>query len=75
MVFRAEAFVAEGQERIVAQQARVAALDRNGGRAHESKRLLETMEITQSLQIRHLDTLRRELHDEDWGAFPFDDAS
>jgi hypothetical protein len=62
MVSRAQARVAEGQRRIVAQQTRVAALDRKGRRADESKQLLKTMEDTQSLQISHLDLLRRELH-------------
>jgi hypothetical protein len=65
MAFRAQKLVAEGQERIVAQQARVAALNRKGGSAHESKQFLEIMEVTQSLQIGHLDLLRRELHDFD----------
>jgi len=37
MIFRAEKRAAEGQKRIVAQQARVAALDRKSGRIDESK--------------------------------------
>ena len=61
MVFRAETLITEGQKRIVAQRARVAALDRNGGRTHLSKQFLKIMEDTQSLQISHLDMLRREL--------------
>jgi hypothetical protein len=61
LVFRAETLVAEGQERIVAQRARVAALDRKGGLAHQSKQFLKNMEVTQSLQISYLDMLRREL--------------
>jgi GTP cyclohydrolase III len=64
LVFRAQVFVEEGQKRIAAQRVRVAALDRNGGwQAHESKQFLKTMEVTQSLQIAHLDLLRRELHE------------
>jgi hypothetical protein len=70
MVFRAQTLVAEGQERIVAQQARVAALNQNSGPAHESKQFLETMEVTQSLQISHVNLLRRELHEMDWVACP-----
>ena len=70
MVLRAQTFVVEGQERIVAQRARVAALERKGGDVHESKQFLKTMEVTQSLQIRHLDLLRRELHEMDWVASP-----
>jgi hypothetical protein len=66
MVLQAQTFVAEGQRRIAAQRARVAALDRRGGRAHESKQFLETMEVTQALQIAHLDLLRRELNEMDW---------
>jgi hypothetical protein len=62
MVSRARTRVAEGQKRIVAQQAGLAALDRKGRRADESKQLLKAMEETQSLQISHLDLLRRELH-------------
>jgi hypothetical protein len=65
MVSRAQTHVADGQKRILAQQARVAALDRKSRRADESKRLLKTMEDTQYLQIRHLDLLRRELHEKD----------
>jgi hypothetical protein len=63
-------FVAAGQERIAAQQARVAALDRKGGRANASKQFLKTMEVTQALQIAHLDLLRRELLEMDWAASP-----
>jgi hypothetical protein len=75
MVLQALTFVAQGQQRIAAQQARVAALDRRGGRAHESKQFLKTMEVTQALQIAHLDLLRRELQEMDWVASSFDDAS
>ena len=70
MILRAQTFVAEGQQRVAAQQARVAALDRKGDRAHESKQFLKTMEVTQTLQIAHLDLLRRELHEMDWVARP-----
>jgi hypothetical protein len=70
MILRAQTFVAEGQQRIAAQRARVAALDRRGGRGHESKQFLETMEVTQALQIAHLDLLRRELNEMDWVARP-----
>ena len=49
MISRTQAGVAEGQKRIVAQQARVAALDRKDRRADEPKQLLKATEDTLSL--------------------------
>jgi len=61
MLARAEFFVAEGQERIVAQQARVAGLVHAGREVNQSKSFLRTLEDTQALQINHVAMLRRAL--------------
>jgi len=43
------------------QEARVAALEHNGARADQAKRLLATMKQTQELQINHVMLLERKL--------------
>jgi hypothetical protein len=61
MLPQAEGFVASGAERILAQQQRVAELERSGRPARESKKLLTLMQETQRLQLGHVELLKREL--------------
>jgi hypothetical protein len=60
MLPAAENRVARGAERIRAQEARVAALERRG-LADQSKTLLAIMKQTQALQMEHVELLKREL--------------
>jgi hypothetical protein len=53
--------VADGERRLAAQEARVADLERSGRDSPESKRLLEIMKETMTLQISHLKLLEREV--------------
>jgi hypothetical protein len=62
---RAEKFVAEGEQRVAAQEARVADLERKGRDAPQSKKLLAIMRETMALQISHLELLQRELREEE----------
>jgi hypothetical protein len=57
----AEAFVAQGEELLIAQRARVAERERRGKRSAESERLLKIMEATQALHVQHLAMLQRDL--------------
>jgi hypothetical protein len=66
MLSRAKDYIAEGEARLVAQEARVAELERKGkgreGRERrESWKLLRIMRDTQNLQIGHVKLLEREL--------------
>jgi len=61
MLARAKDLVAEGEARLVAQEARVAKLGRNGQEGHESWKLLRIMRDTQNLQAGHVRLLEREL--------------
>jgi hypothetical protein len=58
---RAKSYVADGERRLAAQEARVADLERSGRDSPESKRLLEIMKETMTLQISHLKLLEREV--------------
>jgi hypothetical protein len=61
LIVRAEKIVAEGEDRLAAQRARIAELKRIGGGAGQSTKFLRIMEDTQALQIDHLRTLKQEL--------------
>jgi hypothetical protein len=61
MLPAAESLVARGAERIRAQEERVAAFERYGAVADQSKQLLAIMKQTQELQIHHVILLKREL--------------
>ena len=58
---RAKNFVAEGERRLAAQEARVADLQRKGRDAPQSKKLLTIMRETMALQIGHVEMLEREV--------------
>jgi hypothetical protein len=58
---RAKNFVAEGERRLAAQEARVADLQRKGHDAPQSKKLLTIMRETMALQIGHVKLLEREV--------------
>lgn len=57
----AESHVAQGAERIRAQESRLAALEQKGARTEEAEQLLAIMKQTQVLQVEHVVLLRREL--------------
>ena len=65
MLAHAKDLVAEGEARLVAQEARVAELEwmgkGNGREGRESWKLLRIMRNTQNLQIGHVRLLEREL--------------
>jgi hypothetical protein len=61
MLPEAQSLVARGAERIRAQEARVAALERNAALADQSKQLLAIMKQTHELQIHHVTLLRQDL--------------
>ena len=61
LLARAKDLVADGEARLVAQEARLAALGRKGGDSRESWKLLRIMRDTQNLQVAHLKLLEREL--------------
>jgi hypothetical protein len=61
----AEAFVAQGEELLFAQRARVAECERRGKRSAEAERLLKIMEETQALHVQHLWMLQRDLERND----------
>ena len=65
MLPQSERLVANGAERILAQQERVAELERNGRPAKEAKKLLKLMQETQRLQLGHVELLKRELAEVD----------
>jgi hypothetical protein len=65
MLPRAKAFVAAGEERVRAQETRVAELERKGGAGHESRKLLKIMRETQALQMSHVRLLEREIMADD----------
>jgi hypothetical protein len=54
---RAKTFVAEGEQRLAALEARVADLQRKGHDALQSKKLLAVMRETMSLQINHVELM------------------
>ena len=58
---RAKGFVAEGERRLAAQEARVADLQRKGRDSPQSKTLLAIMRETMALQISHVRLLEREV--------------
>jgi len=60
MVVRAKNLVAEGEQRLRAQEARVVELERKGRKAPESRKLLKLLRETQALQIRHVSLLEWE---------------
>jgi hypothetical protein len=60
MLPAAQNHVARGAERIRAQEARVAALERKG-LADQAKKLLAVLKQTQALQMEHVELLKREL--------------
>jgi hypothetical protein len=53
--------IAEGQRRIAEQKARIAGLERDGRNTTASKELLEVLEETLELMMRHRDLILREL--------------
>ena len=53
--------IAEGQQRIAAQKARIAGLERDGRDTTASNELLESFEETLELMMRHRDLILREL--------------
>ena len=61
MLAQAKDLVFEGEARLVAQEARVAELERQGRERQESWKLLKIMRHTQDLQIGHVRLLEREL--------------
>jgi hypothetical protein len=61
LLARAKDLVADGEARLVAQEARLADLARKGGDSPESWKLLKIMRDTQNLQVGHLKLLEREL--------------
>lgn len=61
MLPKAQNLVAEGAQRIRAQEARVAVLEQKGAIGEQSKKLLAIMKQTQELQIGHVALLKREL--------------
>jgi hypothetical protein len=65
LLSRAKGHVAEGEARLVEQEARVAELElkgkANGEEGRESLKLLRIMRETQNLQIGHVRLLEREL--------------
>lgn len=58
---RAKSFVAEGQRRLAAQEARVAQLQRKGRDTPQSTKLLMNMRETLALQISHVKLLESEV--------------
>ena len=66
MLSDAEAFVADGERRLEAQRIRVAALEKAGRAADQSRRLLKIMEQTQVLQRGHIAMLKRDLNQPDY---------
>jgi hypothetical protein len=62
-IARAESLVAEGEERLAAQRARMGRSKPVWRSAEQSKRLLGMMEATQFLLIDHLKTLKQELEE------------
>jgi hypothetical protein len=61
MLARAKDLVAEGEVRLVAQEARVAELGGKSQEGRESLKLLRIMRDTQNLQVGHVRLLEREL--------------
>ena len=65
LLSRAKDHIAEGEARLVAQEARVAELElkgkANGREGRESSKLLKVMRDTQTLQVGHVRLLEREL--------------
>ena len=61
LLAQAKDFVAEGEARLIAREARVAQLGRKGREDYESSKLLRIMRDTQNLQIGHVKLLEREL--------------
>jgi hypothetical protein len=65
LLSRAKDHIAKGQARLVAQEARVVALERkgkaNGREGGESWKLLRIMRDTQNLQFGHVRLLEREV--------------
>lgn len=66
MLSHAEASVADGERRLEAQRIRVAALEKAGRSADQSRRLLKIMEQTQALQLSHIAMLKRDLNQPDY---------
>ena len=58
---QAKSFVAEGEQRLAAQEGRVADLVRKGRDGAQSKRLLTIMRQTIELQIGYVKMLEREV--------------
>jgi hypothetical protein len=56
MLPQAAGLVASSAERILAQQERVAELERSGRPAKEAKKLFKLMQETQRLQLGHVGT-------------------
>jgi hypothetical protein len=61
LLARAKDLVADGEARLVAQEARLADLGRKGADSRESRKLLKIMRETQNLQVAHLKLLEWEL--------------
>ena len=61
MLAQAKELVAEGEKRLVAQEARVVEHRRKGREGRESWKLLTIMRVTQNLQTGHVRLLEREL--------------
>jgi hypothetical protein len=53
--------IAEGQQRIAEQKARIAGLERDGHDTTASKELLEVLEETLELMMRHRNLILREI--------------
>ena len=53
--------IAEGQHRIAEQKARIARLERDGHDTTASKELLDVLEETLELMMRHRDLILREI--------------
>lgn len=66
MLSAAEAAAAEGERRLEAQRIRVAALEKAGRAAEQSRRLLKIMEQTHALQLGHIAMLKRDLNKPDY---------
>jgi hypothetical protein len=58
---QAKTYVAEGEQRLAAQEARVTTLERQGRDAPQSKKLLKLMRETMELQRAHVRLLQREI--------------